>query len=36
MLENKTYARDKILATAKEIHMFNRGAIEVKGRILVK
>ena len=36
MLENKTYTRDKILATAKEIHVFNRDAFEVKGRILVK
>ena len=34
-LENKTYTRDKILATAKEIHVFNRDASEAKERILV-
>ena len=34
-LQNKTFTRDKILAAAKEIHVFNRDAFEAKGRILV-
>jgi len=36
ILQNKTVTRDKILAAAKEIHVFNRDAFEAKGRILVK
>lgn len=35
ILQNKTFTRDKILAAAKEIHVFNRDAFEAKGRILV-
>jgi len=34
-LQNKTFTRDKILAAAKEIHVFNRDASEAKTRILV-
>lgn len=36
ILQNKTFTRDKILAAAKEIHVFNRDAFEAKGRIVVK
>ena len=35
ILQNKTFTRDKILAAAKEIHVFNRDAFEARGRILV-
>ena len=34
-LQNKTLTRDKILAAAKELHVFNRDASEAKTRILV-